>query len=312
MRNWIIGPVLGGLLVASWSTLSWCGGQPAPAIPGAAPQFPIKPPAGATGGAAPTKLTAAQQLLHASAGEGKDWLLRMNRPNGRFLYGFIPCLRVPIAEDNFAHQSAAAFALARAARTFKEDQAAAVARQALLTLLLETEKDAKDEKVRIPQAPGNPIESASWLVLAIHELPAPGADLLQRSDELCEYLRRCQQKDGTFAAPASSEAKPAAKDKNLTATGLAMYALTRSLQQRQEPWRVEAVRKGRDACVPAWRADKSLEALPWLSSACAEAFLLTKEKAFADSVNELNDWLCTLQYKELQPHRPLWLGGFKK
>jgi hypothetical protein len=51
--------------------------------------------------------------------------------------------------------------------------------------------------------------------------------------------------------------------------------------------------------------------VPLHAAAYAEAHLLTREKAFADAVNEMNDWLCDLQYAQLDRRHPFWLGGFK-
>jgi hypothetical protein len=61
---------------------------------------------------------------------------------------------------------------------------------------------------------------------------------------------------------------------------------------------------------PYWRDHKNLAFVPWQTAAYAEAYLLTKEQAFADCVNEMNDWVCTLQYERLDPRHPLWVGGF--
>jgi len=38
--------------------------------------------------------------------------------------------------------------------------------------------------------------------------------------------------------------------------------------------------------------------------------MLTKEQRFADFVYEMNDWLCGLQYQQIDPRHPLWIGGF--
>jgi hypothetical protein len=37
---------------------------------------------------------------------------------------------------------------------------------------------------------------------------------------------------------------------------------------------------------------------------------LTHERAWADFVYEMSDWVCALQYQQLDPRRPLWVGGF--
>src|SRR5436305_1606333 len=79
----------------------------------------------------------AQQQFHYSAQLAAEWLRRHNKPDGRFYYGFLPALFVPLDGDNYIHQAAAIGALARAARYLGDDGATALARQGLLTLLLE-------------------------------------------------------------------------------------------------------------------------------------------------------------------------------
>jgi hypothetical protein len=49
----------------------------------------------------------------------------------------------------------------------------------------------------------------------------------------------------------------------------------------------------------------------WYGAAFGEAFLLTRDRSFADSAQEMNDWLCTLQYRQTDPRRALWFGGFQ-
>src|SRR5205823_7133397 len=105
---------------------------------------------------------------------GMDWLRLTNKQDGKFVYGFLPALRTPMEGDSYLAQAGAAFALARASRFFHDDPAAAVARQALLTLLLETATDAKDASARPPATPPhlvNRLAGNGQLVLAIHELP---------------------------------------------------------------------------------------------------------------------------------------------
>jgi hypothetical protein len=48
----------------------------------------------------------------------------------------------------------------------------------------------------------------------------------------------------------------------------------------------------------------------WHTAAYAEAYILTKDLAFADAINEMNDWLCGLQYLQLDREHPFWFGGF--
>jgi hypothetical protein len=60
---------------------------------------------------------------------------------------------------------------------------------------------------------------------------------------------------------------------------------------------------------PFWQQHKSMTFVPWQTAAYAEAYLLTGEQPYADFVNEMNDWLCGLQYGP-DPRRTFWVGGF--
>ncbi len=51
--------------------------------------------------------------------------------------------------------------------------------------------------------------------------------------------------------------------------------------------------------------------IPWYTAAYTEAYVLTKDKAFAQGVLEMNDWLCSLQYEQLDGRLVKWYGGFR-
>jgi hypothetical protein len=264
-----------------------------------------------------SKLTNLQRQIVLSAQRGSDWLQRANRPDGHFVPGYVPALRTPLEADHYLRQAAAAFALARAAHFFGDERAAAVARQAVLTLLLDTTTDdAKNPQVRyttLPSSLVNRLGATGLLILAINELPAPAADLLDQSDQLRNYIRRQQQVDGSLVCDDSaSDARASAADAESSQyyAGLALYGLARSQAHRPAAWKTEVLRKG-FACYPSWwRAHKSLNSVPALTAAFTEAYLLTQERALADFVCEMSDWVCTLQYQQLDPRRPMWIGGF--
>src|SRR5205823_13645253 len=93
-------------------------------------------------------------------------------------------------------QAAAACALARVARFLGDERYAALARQAILTLLIDTAPDSGDPHLRhttLPAVVVNRLGSAGLLVAAIHELPAPGDDLLEQGEQLCAFVRTQQQ-----------------------------------------------------------------------------------------------------------------------
>jgi hypothetical protein len=300
----LAGVVGGGLVVFSQA--------PSPAPPGPGGAAPPQPVPARTAGRDLSRLTLAQRQLSVSAQFGADWLQRSARPDGRFGYVAAPALRLRNDADHFLRQAGAACALARAARFYQDERAAAVATQAVLTLLLATAPDSKEPQIRcttVPSAAVNRLAAAGLLVLAVHELPAPAADLLAQADQLCNYIRSRQQADGSLAAEEGATAgeTPEAAD---ASAAEALYALARSQLRRPAPWKVEVLRKALAHYHPRWQARKGLAALPRLTGAWAEAHLATGERAFADAVFEMCDWLLPLQYQELDPDRALWVGGF--
>lgn len=257
-----------------------------------------------------TKLTPQERHFYLSAKGGMEWLLRVNKADGRFLPGFIPALRAPLEGDNFLHQAGATFALARAATFFQDERAAAVAKQALLTLLLETAVDPKTQArhTAAPEAFLNRLAAAGYLVLAIHELPNPANDLLQHAEQLTHYLRLQQQPDGSFAG--AVEDGKARAEIIQSCSGPALHALMRSMTLQPAPWKLDALKKARLFYHSWWKQNKNLPMIPEHTAAYAEAYLATKDAAFAESVFEMNDWLCGLQITNVDPRRAHWGGGF--
>jgi hypothetical protein len=250
--------------------------------------------------------------MYLSAQRGGDWLRKANRADGRFIYGVVPSLKAALQGDHYLRQVGAAYALARAAQLLNEERYAAVARQAVLTLLLDTTLDS-DSHVRhtvLPSLMVNRLAAAGLLVLAINELPSPGDDLLEQSEQLCAFIRQQQGQDGSLSfvdAEAQVEADPEGVNYY---PGEAMYGLMRSQKYRPAEWKTEVVRKALLCYRSWWRAHKSMSLVPWQTAAYAEAYLRTRDQAFADFVYEMNDWICGLQYVQLDPQHPLWSGGF--
>ena len=266
------------------------------------------------------KYNPLQKQMYYSALRGGDWLVRANRGDGRFTYGFLPALKANMEGDHYLRQAGAAVALAREARFTGNERHAAVARQAILTLLLETSVDAQDNRVRhttLPSTVVNRLASAGLLALAINELPSPGEDLLQQSEQLCAFIGRQQRPDGSLSYldvdPARQPGTPGVgedPDGINYYPGEALYGLMRSQQRRPAEWKITLVRKAQGYYQPWWRQHKNMAFVPWHTAAYAEAYLATKDHVFADAVNEMTDWMCGLQYVALDPRHPFWTGGF--
>jgi hypothetical protein len=305
MRRFLISAVA----VIAWTALhAELTGQQAPVTPAVA----VKPAPDAAAPLDLTRLSPRERQFFLSAKSGMDWLTRVNKPDGRFLPGFETALRVPLEGDSYLNQAAATWALARSAGYFRDERAAAVARQALLTLLLETTVDSQTS-ARYTAAPEpflNRLATGGLLVLAIHELPQPASDLVQQGDQLAQHLRLQQQADGSFLL--SSEDAAAQTAIIEYCTGWALYGIIRSQALRPAPWKLEALRKGRAHYHGWWRKHKNMPMVGPHSAAYAEAFAITKEQPFADAVFEMNDWLCDLQYANLDARRRHWSGGFQR
>ena len=244
-----------------------------------------------------------------------EWLQRANKPDGRFVNGFIPALGLRMEGDSYVRQAGAAFALARAAKFFHNDRAAAIARQALLTLLLETSVDPTEAHVRnVPIHQANPLVAAGMLLAAVHELPAPAADLLDQADQLANLLRKQIQRDGSLnVAQVGEEVKPDSLNAEAVQNfpGPALYGIIHSQPLRPAAWKLEALRQGRTYYHAYWKQHKNLPMAAWHVAAYTEAYLLTKETGFAEAVFEMNDWLLGLQYQQMDPSRAAWVGGFQ-
>lgn len=311
-KHWVLGVVI---LTGLGGDLGW--------IPVCGQERPVLPPAAnSDDNESPdlSKLDPVHRAIFLSAWRGAEWLWQANRPNGLFLYGYIPSLDTPMEGDSYLRQIGGAFALARAARFMGDPRFAARARQAALTLLATTEIDPNDPTIRyakFPSAYANRLGGAGLLLLAIHELPEPGEDLLQHSDQLCQFIRVQQQADGSLKFqddfPPDNPLNPQNDEDKEGINyypGEALYGLMKSQQHRPAAWKTEVARKALAYYRPWWNKHKNTALVPWQSSAYAEAYLMTKEKAFADFVFEMNDWMASLQYGTDPRNSPLWQGGF--
>jgi hypothetical protein len=263
-----------------------------------------------------TKLPLLQQQMYRTAMGGADWLFRANGSDGHFTHGFVPALKTTLEGDHYLRQAGAAFALARAARFCGDARYAARAKQAILLLLADTATDPNNPTQRtttFPPVMVNHLGAAGMLLMAIHELPAPAEDLLQQSDQLCNYIRSRQQADGSLAfveAPADVKGGVSEVDGLGSYPGAALYGLMLSQRQRPMAWKTETVKKALAYYAPWWRANKNIAFVPWQTAAYTEAFLRTKDPAFVEFVNEMADWVCELQHPALDPRHPQWGGGF--
>lgn len=259
-----------------------------------------------------SSLKPLQEQMNRSARTGADWLYRANQSDGRFVFGYVPSLNSLLEGDRYLCQAGAAFALARAARFTGEERYAARARQALLLLLADTALDPPGVRSTVlPPVIVDRLAAAGLLVAAIHELPNPALDLLEQAEQLCAYIRSCQQSDGSLGAAESAAGDDCDPDGPLGAAGQALYGLMRSQKLKPAPWKSTAARQALAYYRPRWQAHKTMATVPWQTAAFTEAYLATGDHAFAELVYEMSDWICELQYPPLDGNHPWWGGGFK-
>ncbi|MCI0740605.1 MAG: hypothetical protein L0Y72_16275, partial [Gemmataceae bacterium] len=149
-------------------------------------------------------------------------------------------------------------------------------------------------------------------------LPNPAKDLLDQGDQLANYLRKHLQADGSMLMeepdPSNTEGRGTTAVYTHEAaqhfSGPALYGIIKSHTLRPAAWKLEALRKARTHYHGYWKQNKNVPMCAWHCPAYAEAFVLTKEQAFADAAFEMCDWLCGLQYAQVDPRRAQWLGGF--
>jgi hypothetical protein len=246
-----------------------------------------------------------------STQKGMEWLNRnqIHLPSGRFTPGLDPALGKTIGDDNLCNQSMAAFALARAAKFTGDEKFAVAASQAILALLSDTPRDSTNNS-RKPSKSSilcNRVGSAAFLALAIYELPDASKDLLQCAEELCQFIRLQAQPDGSLTLTDPTHVDTEAV--NLYA-GPALCAVACSARVVPADWKSEFLAKGVTFYRSSFRSNPNPSFVPWMTAACVECYLLTKEAAYAQFAFAMNDWLQKLQYDQVDVSKASWRGGF--
>jgi len=259
------------------------------------------------------KQPALTRQMIISAQRGIEWLHRYNLQNGRFISGFLPAVNAPMDGDHFMRQATAALALARAAKFTGDERYAVRASLAILNLLTETKEETKGVRFTAqPSVVCNRIAANGLLILAIHEMPNPSNDLLDRAEEMCAFIRSQQQADGSLHYTDTSDPSTTTDPIGIrTYPGIALTGVILSNKLRPASWKIEMLKKAMPYYRNAFKQSPHPTFVPWQTTAFAEAFVQSKDPAFTGYVFEMNDWLCTLQYSALDPRHQSWFGGFQ-
>jgi len=254
-----------------------------------------------------TVFPAPTQLAVRGVATGANWLVRMNQAQGRFMHGYRPAVRQATDGDTDLRQAHGALALAQAAKFTGDDRSAAVASQAVLTLLASTSPDPTDPASRVPTSAGcNRVGFAAVLALAIYALPGADERLLAEADRLCQYLRKQCRPDGSIQYadgpdPAGANEYP----------GYALTAIVANSVARPDPSKADAAVKAMRFYRAAFRAAPHPLLAATLIPAFADIRLRNNHDEAGAAALELADWLCGLQYPPSFPRNPTWSGGFR-
>ena len=342
MRHVLLAGVFLGLVGAAVIAIAQPPSPPAasPATPPTAPPAVVVPPADSKTPTPPTTIPTGLATPPAGSGTplaqfeplaafphmtqaavrgvllGANWMTRTNQAQGRFLYGYDPALRQPMPGDHDLKQACAALALSQAAKFSGDEKQAAVASQAILTLLAATKPDAADANCRVPVHSSltcNRVGFAATLALAIYELPGADAKLVAEAERLCEFLRRQCRPDGSVHYTDGQSDDPSRIDPEGVNEypGMALQAIMVGNRAKPAAWKAETVRKGMEYYRAKFKATSHPLLAATLTPACHEFYLQTKSADAVAAVFEMNDWLCSLQITVSDPREPQWAGGFR-
>jgi hypothetical protein len=292
--------------------------RPLPTSVSAPPTSPVVPAAATR--RVETPLSAFEPLAafpmptqHAvrSALHGSAWLTRMNQPQGRFVFGYLPALRQTMDGDHDLKQALAAVAVAQSAKFTGDERQAAVASQAILALMAATKIDPADANCRVPMhnsAACNRVGFASLVALAVYELPAADDKLIAEAEKLCAFVQKQLRADGSVQYADNPADDPAGANEY---PGYALHALVVSNRVRPAGWKADAVKKAATFYRAAFKTAPHPMLAATLTPAFAELYFQTKDATAVAAAFEMNDWLCELQIPPADPKRPMWAGGFR-
>ena len=257
-----------------------------------------------------------RQALIDAAARAAAWLLRHQRPDGRFAYEFLPALHGWSQHDSSVRQCGCAWALATAAQLTGEPRFRQAATRAVAGIARGSVRRGGPGGLAYVQTPaeGRRLGAIPLLLLALQEL-GPGTQVARTlADELTATLLALQQSGGAFGL----------QSRGLEFSGAEIYyagQCTLSLARRYAATRRdrlgEAVRSALAHYRRRWdqgwpdAPSQRLAFLAWMLQAC-DAWDAASPDPDADAIDfayALADWALPLQFGPDHPN-PTWIGGF--
>lgn len=243
-----------------------------------------------------------------------NWMTGRNQSHGRFQFGFDPALRQPNLKDHDLLQARGALATAQLAAFTGDEKQAAVATQAILTLLAATRPDPADPACRLPIQSSfacNRIGFAAALALAIYSLPGADATRLAEAEQLCEFIHKHCRPDGSIQYTDAENSMQVDPNGVNEYPGLALHAIMSGNRLRPAPWKTEVLAKALAYYRGIFRAQPHPLLAATLTPAFVELYLQAKSGEAASFVFELNDALCEYQIHARNTQLAQYIGGFR-
>lgn len=257
-----------------------------------------------------TELPEETKSLVFGFHRGLAWLGRdeIHQPSGRFITNLNPALWDYSQDDHLIRQAIGAVALSRSARLTGEEKYAVRAAQTILSLLTETVQKEGMRYTATSNLVCSQFGASALLAIAILELPKVDEARQKNALELCAFLAKHLNKDGTWTFP---EDAPAESEKQFA--GLGLYALTLGAARQANLVPVETLQKAMAVQKKNFKGDAPIYSIAWLATAATELFARTKDPISCEFVFELAEWSRKLQYTRqggLGLNQANWHGGF--
>ena len=275
---------------------------------------------GHTAGAGPKDKLGSR--VHLAALRGASWLVRNQRPTGRYLYGLHTAVSRISEQDSYLRQAGCAYAVARAGRYSRDPRYGESAKQAIRVLLKLTTRDKRRHALSavartlgaptgrvVPGELGgatNRFGGSALLLLAMSELDDT-SEFAREMVGLSRFLESRQTSEGWFRVSARG---PTATRQSLF-PGEGLLALARTYKHTKRDASLQAVMRALPWYRQYWRneSNRQTEFFAWQCSAFSEAYLITRDPTCAAYVYDLADWMLALQYRPNKAPSE-WVGGF--
>jgi AmmeMemoRadiSam system protein A len=250
----------------------------------------------------------SRERIAAAIDGGADYLLRVQRTDGGFVYEHDPATGEDAVGDHIVRQLATTWVVASLARrrgTAREREALG---RALVFIAAKTRPAARgsDLLVLSDEPDGAHLGAVAFALLTL--VGAEDGALEGMAKRLAESILSLQRPDGGFDTHFPAATLPEAED---FYPGEAMLALMQLHERHPDPRYPEALRRALPYYRAHFRRERSAAFVPWQTAAYAHLFRLTGESEHADFVFELADAILPLQHVGADVAHADYVGGYR-